>query len=159
MVICGLTKTVNAQGNLDSHLKPIVEAYYESYKTRKDFDQFLSFYDEEIILEDIINGDRIIGKKAFADFFDWNNPSIKLLEPLSLVIENQLIEGNHVITKGHFTPFRWCEQTFGPMHFTTLLTFNSEGKITKQVDWINYPSNLIDYSKRKDSNNWIVNNN
>lgn len=153
-----LPKSVTAQHTSKNDIKPIVEAYYKSFQERSNFERFLSFYDEDIVLEDIINGDSIVGKKAFSDFFDWNNPNFKLLESNSLIIKNQVIEGNRAVTQGYFTPFQWGERTFGPMHFTTILTFNQKGKIVKHVDWINYPSTLVDYTKRKDSNSWITKN-
>lgn len=75
-----------------------------------------------------------------------------------MVIENQIIDGYEVVTQGHFTPFQWDSIEVGPMQFTTILTFNEQGKIIRHIDWINYPSYLIDYQKRKDSNSWIDNN-
>ncbi len=150
---------VAAQESKGSDLKTIIKAYYESYKSRDNFERFLSFYDQDMVLEDMITGDRKVGKKAFAAFFDWNNPNFKLLEPTALVIENQVFDSNQVVTQGYFNSFKWGEHRFGPMFFTTILTFNEEGKIIKHVDWINYPNELLDYQKRKDSNNWISKNN
>ncbi|MDC6367029.1 MULTISPECIES: nuclear transport factor 2 family protein [Flavobacteriaceae] len=137
------------------NIKSTVDAYYETYRYRKDFEQLLSFYDDEIILEDYINGDRIEGKKALQDFLDWDNPNFKMIEPFALEISDQLIDGNKVVTKGYFSKFQWGEYEFGPMQFVTILTFNRNGKIIHHEDWINYPSNLIDYNTRVDSNDWI----
>ena len=108
-----------------------------------------------MVLEDVIYGERIIGKKQFAEFFDWNHPNFKLLDTVAMVIQNQVIDDNQAVTQGYFTPFQWDTIKVAPMKFTTILTFNTEGKIIKHVDWINYPSNLIDYQNRKDSNSWI----
>ena len=138
-------------------LHSTVSNYYDTYKERKDFDAFLEFYDENIILEDVISGDRKKGKKAFAEFFDWNHPSFRPLDSIALIIEKQIIDGREVVTQGYFTPFKWDSIQVGHMHFTTILTFNLKGKIIRQVDWINYPANLIDYQKRDDSNSWIDN--
>jgi hypothetical protein len=66
---------------------------------------------------------------------------------------------NKVVTTGHFTAFKWGELEIEAMQFTSILTFNSSGKIIKQVDWINYPSYLVDYNNRKNSNKWITNDN
>lgn len=133
----------------------IVSDYYETYKTRTDFDKFLDFYDDQMVLEDMINGDRKVGKKEFAKFFDWTHPNFKSLDSVALMIENQVFDKNQVVTQGYFTPFEWAGTKVGPMQFTTILTFNDKGKIIKHVDWINYPSHLIDYQNRKDSNTWI----
>ena len=139
----------------ENTIRDIVSEYYNTYQERTDFEKFLSFYSEEIILEDIINADKIAGKKELSNFFGWNRPGFHKLESNALVIHEQIIEGNTAVTKGHFTPFTWHEVDFEAMHFTTLLTFDEAGKIIKQVDWINYPSSLVDYSTRKNSNEWI----
>ena len=132
-----------------------VKAYYQVYSERQDFEKFLDFYDDDMILEDMISGDRMIGKEAFRNFFDWGNSNFELLGDSCLIVKEQVIHDNQSITTGYFTPFKWGEYECEPMHFTTILTFNEAGKIIKHVDWINYPSSLIDYDKRKNSNKWI----
>jgi len=139
----------------DINTKQIIESYYQTYQDRNNFQKFLSFYDENIILEDIMFGEKIIGKEKFAEFFDWENPKFKKLEEKTLIIKEQIFDKNKVVTKGYFTPFKWGEYECEAMHFTTILTLNETGKIIKHVDWINYPSTLIDYEKRKNSNDWI----
>ncbi len=136
-------------------IERIVHDYYEIYNQRQDLNRFLEFYDDSIILEDIINGDRIEGKAALKNFLDWGNTDFKLLDSNSLSVSETIIQGNQAVIKGYFTGFQWGEAKFGPMHFTTILTFNESEKIIKQVDWINYPANLVDYTKRKNSNDWI----
>ncbi len=133
----------------------IAKEYYKTYQERNDFEKFLSFYDDNIVLEDIVNADSIVGKKALKEFLDWNNPSFQKVGNEALVIYEQIIEDNKVVTRGYFTEFLWGETKLEAMHFVTILTFNESGKIIKHIDWINYPSNLIDYNKRKNSNNWI----
>ncbi|WP_136467933.1 hypothetical protein [Flagellimonas onchidii] len=86
---------------------------------------------------------------------DWNNPNFQKIEKDALVIYDQIIDKNKVVTRGYFTEFLWDGARFEAMHFITILTFNNSGKIIKQIDWINYPSNLIDYEKRRNSNEWI----
>ena len=137
-------------------ISSIAAEYYKTYQQRSDFESFLSFYDENMVLEDIIFGERIEGKASFAEFFDWENPLFTSKDSVALVIERQTIAGYEVVTQGYFTPFSWGDIDVGNMHFTTLLTFNTEGKIIRHVDWINYPNHLINYDKRKDSNSWIT---
>ena len=136
-------------------LESIFQDYYQTYKERKDFNAFLSFYDDSVILEDIISGDSINGKAALRRFFDWDNPNFTCLDSNILVINERVITDNTTVAKGYFSPFRWGELEFEAMHFTTILTFNTAGKIIKQVDWINYPSSLLNYDNRKDSNRWL----
>ena len=49
-------------------IERITVDYYHTFNEREDFDKFLSFYSDDIVLEDIINGDRIIGKPALSQF-------------------------------------------------------------------------------------------
>ena len=135
--------------------KSITDAFYQTYKERKDFEKFIDFYDEQIVLEDMINGDRMEGKKALRTFFDWENPNFECLSAHTLEIEEKIIQANQAVVKGYFSAFRWGTTQFEAMHFTTILTFNEAGKIVKQVDWINYPATLVAYSQRKNSNEWI----
>ncbi|TNE49832.1 MAG: nuclear transport factor 2 family protein [Bacteroidetes bacterium] len=119
------------------------------------FDAFINFYADTVILEDIITGVRVEGKADLIDFFDWNNPNFSKTQDQVLVLEMLFVDGKQSVAKGYFTPFRWGEHYFEAMYFTTLLTFNESGKIVRQVDWFNYPSNLVDYQNRKNANLWI----
>ena len=138
-----------------SQTEILVTEFYSVYSERQDFEKFIEFYNEDIVLEDIITGERIEGKENLKSFFDWNNPDFELLEKTSLVVSDIIIDRKKAVIKGYFTKFSWGGYEFDAMHFTTLLTFNESGKIIHQVDWINYPSSLVDYSKRKNSNTWI----
>jgi len=136
-------------------IERIVDDYYKTYNKRQDLDKFIEFYDNHILLEDIINGDRIKGKSALRNFLNWENPNFKILENNSLKITEKIIKENKAVVKGYFTKFQWGENEFESMHFTTILIFNKSDKIIKQVDWINYPNDLVNYDKRKNSNKWI----
>jgi hypothetical protein len=136
-------------------LEPIVETWYKIYQERNDFQKFLSLYDDEVILEDIILGERKVGKADFANFFDWKNPAFSKVDTATLFITASIMDGREAALKGYFTNFKWGDTTFEAMHFTTLLRFNEAGKIIKQVDWINYPNELVDYSSRKNANDWL----
>lgn len=133
----------------------ITIAFFETYNERTDFEKFLSFYNEDIVLEDIINGDRVVGKAALRNFFDWKNPDFKSLDSNRLVIHERIISDQQAVVKGHFSRFSWGGTEFEAMHFTTILTFDTAGKIIKQVDWINYPATLVNYSERANANEWL----
>ncbi|MFK7775036.1 MAG: hypothetical protein AB8F94_23045 [Saprospiraceae bacterium] len=144
--------------NQSIEITPVVSEYYKTYQINKNFERFIDFYAEEIELEDIINGDKIKGKENLKKFFNWNNPNLSRNDSLALIIEDQIIDKNKVVTKGYFTSFKWNETQVEAMHFTSILYFNESKKIIRQVDWINYPSSLVDYKNRNNSNNWILNN-
>lgn len=139
----------------DRTLERIVDDYYKTYNKRQDIDKFIGFYDNDILLEDIINGDRIEGKSDLRKFLNWGDPNFKILESNNLMIAEKIINKNKAVVKGYFTKFQWGENEFESMHFTTILTFNDSDKIIKQVDWINYPMDLVNYNKKRNSNEWI----
>ena len=107
------------------------------------------------MLEDIINGDRITGKRNVKAFLNWNNTKFKLIDSVALKLDYLVVEGNRAVAKGHFKPFQWGEAMVEAMHFTTILYFNEDQKIVRQVDWINYPNSVFDFEKRKNANDWI----
>lgn len=148
--ICLFSRTCFTQD-----ISSITAEYYQTYQLHQNFEAFMSFYDGDIILEDIIFGVRIEGKDDLYDFFDWNVPNFEILDTVALVVESQIIQENQVVSSGYFTKFNWQGTNVEAIHFTTILTFNQAGKIIKQVDWINYPSYLADYDIRQNSNDWL----
>ncbi len=154
LVVWGACQNQPQTSNLRD-IKEIAQAYYKVYQDRSDFEAFLDFYEEDLVLEDMVMGEKIFGKQSFAEFFAWENPEFKKLDSLTLVLEEQYVVGNTVISQGYFNPFQWGDAQFEAMQFTTILSFNAQGKIIKQVDWINYPNNLLDYSQRKNSNHCL----
>lgn len=136
-------------------VEQITQDFLKLYADHNDFDQFINYYADSTVLEDMINGDRIEGKESLKGFLDWNNPNFKRKSPKVLVVQELIIEGQKVVVKGYYTPFEWQSIAFEAMQFTTILTFNDDGKIIKHVDWINYPASLVDYQNRKNSNDWI----
>ncbi len=136
-------------------ISEIVADYYQVYEKRLNFDQFLNFYSDQFVLEDIIAGSSVSDKLELELFFDWQNPDFRKSNERLFVITNQIIDKQNVVTEGYFMPFYWGDNYYEAMHFTTVLTFNTQGKIVKHRDWINYPANLLDYNSRNDSNEWI----
>ncbi|WP_436516971.1 nuclear transport factor 2 family protein [Ekhidna sp. To15] len=136
-------------------VEPKVDEFIRLYEQRADFDAFLDLYDDDMVLEDIITGYRVQGKEQFAEFFNWPDERFQKGADKTFIIEHTIIEGNTATIKGYFTPFVWDEKNVEAMQFTTLLYYNDEGKIIKHIDWINYPNDLIDYSQRENSNDWV----
>ncbi len=151
---------LNCDSNKDSdtNRQDLINDYYSTYQERTNIDKFLSFYDSEIILEDMVNGDRISGIRNLKEFFDWKNPDFVLEDSVALVITDQAVLENRVFTQGYFTPFSWSGTQIQAMQFFTILYLNENGKIIRQIDWINYPSYIVDYAERENSNDWINNN-
>ncbi len=150
-----LLVSLSSYAQNDNATGEMTRDYYRVYNDRQDFEKFLSFYADDIVLEDMVNGDRIEGIKNLRAFFDWPNPNYENSEENVVVIIDQIIEGNKSVVRGYFTPFKWGTTTVEAMHFTTILIWNDAGKIVKHIDWINYPAYVVDYDTRKNSNDWI----
>lgn len=139
----------------ESTIEPIVDFYIQTYQEREDFEGFLNLYAEEMILEDMVAGWRMEGRQQFREFFSWPDERFQKRAENTFEVDDVIISENMAVIKGYFTPFHWDGQEVGVMQFTTLLYFNEEKKIIKHIDWINYPNDLIDYSTRANSNEWI----
>lgn len=154
-VLCGLLFMALFSCNKNVDLAKITDDFYRTYNDRKDHEKFMGFYSDNVVLEDIVNGDSIDGRQKLSSFFDWNNENYSALEPNTLVVFDKLFDKDKAIIQGYFSRFKWGDFEIKRMHFITILTFNKKGKIVKQVDWINYPASLVNYSNRKKSNDWL----
>lgn len=117
----------------------IVEDYFTVYAERKDYEALMSFYSDVMVLEDMIFGFHAPNKEVFRDFFDWNKGGFSVIgNKPALVITDQVIDENSVVTRGYFNAFIYEEVEYGPWRFVTWLDFDEHGKIIKHTDWINY---------------------
>ena len=147
--------TLSSCENNADPVKEKVDEFVRLYQERNDFEKFLELYDQDMVLEDMITGYRMEGIERFKEFFNWPDQRFKKLSPKTIIVNSSVIEGNKAVITGHFTPFEWDGLRVEAMQFTTILEFNDEARIVRHVDWINYPNNLIDYSKRGNANQWI----
>lgn len=129
-------------------------AFEDCYNEREDFDEFLEMYAEDVVLEDMIFGWKIEGKRQLKLFFNWPDSRFEKIDKDVYQVDERIISGRKAILSGKFGEFKWDSTEVEAMNFTTILHFNKEMKIIKQVDWINYPSYLVDYDDRSNSNKW-----
>lgn len=132
----------------ESEVSAWTRTYFQRYAARDDWPGFLAQFDAALAFDDPIAGIRLDSRKAFEQFYFWPDPAFSKHPdyPDTLVLEELIIEGDLAIGRGYFTPFRYYGSTFGdlePMRFVIWLTWNKEGKIVRQVDWIDYPAALI----------------
>lgn len=138
-----------------SALHGVTADYFSEYAARSDVDALLDYHADSVELRDYVAGERVRGIDALQEFFDWSNPSYRMRDSVALVVDDILVESHRAVVTGYFTPFSWDGVPVEAMHFTTLLTFDAEQRIALQEDWINYPSGLLDYGSRSNSNDWI----
>ena len=137
LAIIGFGCTTTTQNKAD--IEAITSDYFNVYKERADFKKLMSFYDKAAQLEDLGYGHHAKSKKEIAQFFAWDDGKFALVKSgPALVIQQQIIEGNKVVTEGYFTEFTYDGQLMGPWRFLIWLEFNDSGKIIRHVDWINY---------------------
>ncbi|PWJ42546.1 nuclear transport factor 2 family protein [Sediminitomix flava] len=139
----------------ESNIENTVRDYIKTYQERKNYKKFLSFYSDEIVFEDILNGNRAIGKDNFKLNFDWENPHLVLLTSKPYEVEDLIIQNNQATITGYFNPFKWHDQNIEAMYFTTILTFDEDQKIVKHVNWVNYPPSLLNLISKGNANLWI----
>lgn len=120
-------------------IKAISQQYFKTYSQRSDFEKFMSFYTEEVVLDDLIYGFKATGKKHLTEFFNWPYGNFKVIgNKPALVISSQVIDGLKVSTTGVFNRFEYMGKEMGPWRFIIYQEFNQAGKIKYQEDWINY---------------------
>lgn len=127
-------------------LKATVEAYIQTYQERADWEAFLSFYSDSVLMKDILLDLEFQGKEAFAAFYDWPNPAFEKLYPgqKTFELEEVVIQENIAAIRGTFTPFIWKkERQDWAGGFTIWLYFDEGQKIIQQVDYIKYPKRFL----------------
>ncbi len=143
-------------GNKDDtkYSKAVISSFYEVYADRSNINQLMKFYAADVVFQDVMLGEYVCTHDSVQQFLDWNNPAFQKQSSKVLQVFDISAEGRKIIVEGKFLPFKWMEVDYGPMLFTSIFELNADGLIIQQQDWINYPASLLDYSNRKDANEW-----
>ena len=129
-------------------LKQTVEAYFNTYAERTDFDKFMSFYAENAMLDDVVFGSKSEGKDSIRNYLNWDSGDVVFDTTKSFVdIDKIAIGQNTASVEGHFAPFTYQGKEYDSWRFTTWLTFNKDNKISLHVDYINYPLDILEMKK------------
>ncbi|WP_342777398.1 nuclear transport factor 2 family protein [Litorilituus lipolyticus] len=116
-----------------------MNSYFKIYQQRSDFKSFMSFYHEQAQFEDIVYGNHLKHKTDIKAFLNWQRGEFSLLNSDRLfTINHQTIDEQTVTTQGYFHQFSYDGQVLGPWLFVMVHEFDSQHKIIKQTDWINY---------------------
>ncbi|MEC4090409.1 nuclear transport factor 2 family protein [Pseudoalteromonas rubra] len=145
---CGLTDSTRASAHESSALRQVLNDYIATYQARQDFALFLSFYADDVQLEDMIYGFAVKDKQALAEFFNWSAGNVKILDGKQTYTLSEVIldeQQRRAVIRGTYVRFEYEGREMGPWRFTTVLHFNPDNKIAYQQDWINYrPRSLTD---------------
>ena len=157
ILIVSLFSGCAATSNHHNVLSDAVDDYFSVYSHRNDFERLMSFYDDNAQFEDIIYGNRFKTKREIKEFLAWDKGEFKVLSgDRILTITKQIQQGNTVVTQGFFHEFIYGGQNMGPWLFIIVQEFNSQNKIIKQTDWINYTPRE-DFLRGKNMNDELIN--
>ncbi|KGJ93671.1 hypothetical protein ND2E_2164 [Colwellia psychrerythraea] len=123
----------------NNQLPQVVKEYFDTYSQRDNFKKFMSYYADNAQFKDIIYGNSLQGKDEIKEFLNWDKGEFEtLMGTKALTVTKHTYGKNTVITEGYFHTFSYYGQKLGPWLFVITLEFDSENKIIKQTDWINY---------------------
>ena len=130
--------TMEPKVKQQSHTETLARDFFQVYAKRSNIEALMAFYADNAVIEDIVYGEKVEGKNAIRQFYDWGSEHVSLLTPESIELLNLLVQDRVAVGRGVFHPFRYYDQQLGPWRFIIWLEFDENGKIIKQVDWINY---------------------
>ncbi len=124
-------------------------AYFQTYADRTDWDQFCSYYRDDLHFEDVLLQLKLDSLWQFKRFYNWPDTNFSKLSPEqeTLVINTLVCNDSVAVARGYFTPFIWYGQRMEPiwgMEATFWLFFDENLKIYKQIDWIEYDPNVLE---------------
>ena len=117
--------------------------FFEFYKSRSDWQGFQNLYADDLVFEDVIFR-FTYNKQEFINFYNWPDPLLKKHPdyPEVMVVEDLSFTDSTAIGRGYFTPFYYGDILYADtahMRFSMALQFNEAGKITRHIDFIEYP--------------------
>lgn len=121
--------------------------FFDIYKSRADWQGFQDLYADDLIFKDVIFR-YTYNKEEFINFYNWPDP---LLEkhpdyPEVLVLEELTTTDSTAMGRGHFTPFYYDGKLYDDaehMRFVISLQFDKQGKISRHIDFIEYPPEFL----------------
>ena len=140
----------------DNKLTQVVSDYFDTYSKREDFNKFMTYYADNAQFEDIIYGNSFNSKVEISNFLEWNKGEFKILNGnKALTVTRHTFGVNTAITEGFFHTFSYDGQKLGPWLFVITQEFDSNNKIIRQTDWINYTPR-VDFLGGKNMNDELV---
>lgn len=131
------------------HIEQKAKAYFQTYAEREDWQEFLSFYREDMQFEDVLLQIQLDSLWQFERFYNWPDTNFQKLTPEqpSLVLSSLVSNDSMAVARGHFTPFYWHGNRIEPiwgMEFCIWLYFDKDQKIKRQIDWIEYDPDVLE---------------
>lgn len=134
--------------NFQEKLEAITNAYFMAYNAH-DVEQILRFYTDQTVLIDVHLDHQLSGKANFRKVADQMfNGDSDLYEDLRFKIFGMEQDGYMMTVKGEMQNLRWNPGYLENWKFTSRIYFNEEGKIIKQEDEVDYPSDVKTYLQK-----------
>jgi len=119
--------------------------YFETFAERSDWDEFCSYYREDVRFKDVVLQLDLDSLWRFKRFYKWDEEGdrFKKMSPEQkhIHLQSLVVEGNTVVGRGHVNPFYYEGVLVNPewgMEFTIWFSFDENLKITEQIDWMEY---------------------
>ena len=132
-------------------VKAKAEDFFETFSDRTDWDKFCSFYREDLEFEDVILQIRLDSLWKFKRFYKWDEEGDRFRklskDQPHLTVHTLVVDKNVAVARGHVNPFYYDNQLIDVewgMDFTIWLYFDNDLKISRQVDWFEYDSNVLE---------------
>ncbi|TMP29344.1 hypothetical protein CWB99_09100 [Pseudoalteromonas rubra] len=114
---CSMTSNGAQQTHHPSELQQQINNYIATYQARQDFEHFLSYYADDVQLEDMIYGFAVKDKQALAEFFNWSAGNVEILDgeqtfTLDEVIVNE--QQRRAVIRGTYVRFMYEGRELGP---------------------------------------------
>lgn len=137
-----------APGQNESETCDAARAFFKHYQDRNDWEGFLDRYHPEVEFSDIILQLDLEGINEFQDFYNWPDTLFRKhpAHPSTLSVTTLVCERNTAVARGFFNPFYYGDIFYSDtahMRFTMWLEFDSDGLITRHIDYIEYPPKIL----------------
>ncbi len=135
----------------------IIREFYETYAERKNLDKLMSYYSNsdpqwvDAVAQSLVEGKENIQNRYKGE---WSDEKYKKHPdyPKTVQVETILSNDSIVAVSGRYNPYYYNGNLINEMKFTSWLYFDKEGKIKKQIEWMQYSvSDLQDIINFKQS--------
>ncbi len=117
--------------------------FYEVYANRENVDKLMEFYSSsdpqwiDAVAQSVVEGRENI-KNRYQ--YEWSDEKYKkhMSYPKAVQIETLLANDSIVAVSGKYNPYYYNGNLVNEMKFTSWLYFDKEGKIKKQIEWVQY---------------------
>ena len=136
------------QIDFKSKLKAITNGYFLAYNEHN-VNKILRFYDPNAVLIDKHLNNTVTGQKEFkrvaTEAFEGPSP---LYRNLHFKIYGMEQDGYKMIVRGEMQGIEWDRGYLANWKFRSEIFYSEKGKIVKQIDYVEYPDDVLKYKKK-----------